>query len=247
MANYRVVVLVASITVLMFSGCALFRPKLSGEYLDPEFTRADLVQGRLILGPVTSIFSDIDTRDPERSEWGNRLWSSFASDAKDVNVAPADFLIETLGHDYFTLESSVEKRGKFDDQDFDRLREDIRDNDAYIMLVRFDDDNVSYESDEKTDSTDEVISVTLKTRRELCAQVRTYNVVSAKLVWSGHICFTGTESKKYNADSDRGGGWFGNILYDALVGNSDEYPEQPPFADVAEELFTRIARALPVD
>jgi hypothetical protein len=37
------------------------------------------------------------------------------------------------------------------------------------------------------------------------------------------------------------------ILYDALTDNDDEYPESPPFIEIAKKLFRQIFEALAVD
>ena len=89
-----------------------------------------------------------------------------------------------------------------------------------------------------------VTSIKFKTKRELRAYAGVYNITTAALVWSADISRSKTESRNHNAKSGRGGGWLGDIIYDVVTDSEKEFPESPPFTEVARSVFDQIALAL---
>jgi hypothetical protein len=205
-------ILIVTIALMVLIGCGWLRPGVTERFRDPNFSLNDLVAGKLVLGPVTSVTANEDEQESDDSIWTHLLWISLDSETSDINLMPSEFLSQTLGDDYIKLKRAVEDNGQLDDHDFDRLQEDLVDSGTFILIVRFDDDKTTLEESETLDSTGTVTDVTLKTKRELQAHVAVYDITTTTLVWSADIRQSKSASKTFNADSDRGGGWFGNTL-----------------------------------
>jgi hypothetical protein len=243
--NKKLTIPIIAVATFAIVGCGLLGRGVANEYRDPDFSRDDLITGRLIIGPVTSTFYNSEVRNPDSASWTHLMWSCMRSERSEIKLVPQERLHEALGSDYAILERGAEGNGKLEQQDLERIQEDFGDSGTFVSIVRFESDKISRTESETKDTTGAVTSVSLKTKREVMASVAIYDVTAAALVWSADILRSKTASKTFDTDSDRGGGWFGNIIYDIITGNDDEYPEKPPFIEVAEDIFDQIAKVLP--
>jgi hypothetical protein len=240
---------ISGIGLIVFTlvGCALFKPSVDNEFVHPEFTYANLASGNVVVGPVTSKVGNEDERRNQYPEWSRLLWSCLDHETKGLHLLPPEFLPVKLDDNYEIMEHRFEQKGQLEDEDLALLQAAFDSTPSYVVAARFVADDISREKNTVKDSAGTVMEVQLDVIRTVKASICVYDVYTGVLSWRGEFTRSKKETNTSNHDPDRGGGWFGNFLYDWLIegGSGDTYPDGPPFHAVAENIFEDFAKSLP--
>ena len=235
------------ITLLLavtLSGCSAFKPRVLNQYSQNSFTKTSLANTKFVVGGVTSQLGNENERRIYYDVWSLELWNSLNNCRTIMKLMPPKYLSNALGDQYETFVYTQERNMGLDKEDMDFLNRELHSEPHYIITASFIRDDISFEKEKIKDSTGKVSDIEFHTTRSITAHFEIYDLSSSSLVWSGDIVRTLTSGRTVDKDSKRGGGWFGNILYDAVTGNTEGYPEPPHLGELTKLMYRHLVRVL---
>ncbi len=245
MINYKKnLVIIILLLGIILNGCSAFKPRVLNQYSHASFNRGSLANTKFVVGAVTSQMGNENERRAYYDVWTLELWNHLNNCKSILKLMPPKYLSKTLGDQYETFVYTQEQNMGLDKEDMDFLNKSLDSEPHYVLTASFIRDDISYEKENIKDSTGNVTDIEFHTTRSMTVHFEIYDLGSSSLVWSGDIIRTLRSGRSVDKDSERGGGWFGNILYDAVTGNTEGYPEPPHLGELTKQMYRHLVRVL---
>lgn len=228
---------------------------------DPSFTYVAMTQHQLVVGGVVSM---VDPEQPllERVRLGEMLARAFKEERRELRFISTGLLQKKLGSENLAkLQDDYQSTGTIEAMDVEQIRQLIPDA-RFLILCRIESNHVSQDrretetkvadsaEDEKKGEYEHLrVEVTLTTSRGISASLLIYDMEQQRLVWSGFLNQSKSNSNSESNIIDDDQHWAEQIIgsfIDSMIDQDDlTYPEAPSVDRVLEEVFEGFAENMP--
>lgn len=248
---------VLALAALFSGGCATH---VEGLQADPRFTYAAVMSGRIAVGGVVSAWEDLPP--PVRSQYADIFARALREERPSYPLMSPSGVSTAMGvRAYEAMLRQYRDYGGLGPQDFRAAHQGLPDI-RYLALARLERDDIAhdrseYEQDEmkedkkgKSKPTGRVIvTIRHETSRIVAATLHIYDLWEGRLVWSGLVTKSSTESNEDRNTYSKGDSWKDELLVSVVKGvvldEADPYPAPPPLHQLLEWTFEGFAENLP--